>query len=117
MAHSLLLFKQRLSNEVEQLRTILLWELSQSDNSYEQTLSVKLKSTPTTKWVELLQNNVYPTLSEQVTRLNKVEAALCQFEQGVYGFCADCETQISVSKLNKDPTEQRCKSCANKSAI
>jgi len=117
MSHSLMLFKNRLIEEVKNLRIALLQDLSRSEHSFEREIALKLKTTPNVNWVELLQDKIYPTLNIKVVRLNKVEAALCQFEQGVYGICADCEESISLCKLEKDPTEQRCKPCANKSAV
>ncbi|WP_115718044.1 TraR/DksA family transcriptional regulator [Gallaecimonas mangrovi] len=48
-------------------------------------------------------------------RLSKVEAALCQLELGLYGICSDCESEIEMERLVKDPAEQRCAKCAAKS--
>lgn len=45
-------------------------------------------------------------------RLMKLDAALCQLDLGLYGLCADCETDIEVERLSQDPTEQRCFACA-----
>lgn len=45
-------------------------------------------------------------------RINRLDAALCQLELGLYGLCADCETDISRERLTTDPTEQRCHQCA-----
>ncbi|MBB1271038.1 TraR/DksA C4-type zinc finger protein [Shewanella sp. SR44-3] len=47
-------------------------------------------------------------------RLMRLDAAYCQLELGLYGLCADCETEIEVLRLNQDPTEQRCSSCEAK---
>ena len=117
MSYSLMLFKNRLTEEVNKLRANLLQEISQSERHFEHEIALKLQVTPNVNWVDFLQDKVYPNLNSRVTRLNKVEAALCQFNLGVYGFCADCEDKISLSKLEKDPTEQRCKLCAEKSAV
>lgn len=117
MSHSLMLFKNRLIEEVKKLRVELLQGLSQSEHIFEREIALKLSTTPDINWIELLQDKIYPTLNKKVIRLNKVEAALCQFEQGVYGICADCEEAISLSKLEKDPTEQRCRTCDDKTAV
>lgn len=47
-------------------------------------------------------------------RLNKVEAALCQLDLGLFGICADCEAEIEMERLIKDAAEQRCARCASK---
>ncbi|MGL5048558.1 MAG: TraR/DksA family transcriptional regulator [Shewanella sp.] len=45
-------------------------------------------------------------------KLNKLDAAFCQLDLGLYGLCSDCETEIEAERLNQDPTEQRCTTCA-----
>lgn len=45
-------------------------------------------------------------------RLNKLDAAFCQLDLGLYGLCSDCEAEIESERLSQDPTEQRCTSCA-----
>ncbi|MFB2801648.1 TraR/DksA C4-type zinc finger protein [Shewanella seohaensis] len=45
-------------------------------------------------------------------RLNRLDAAFCQLDLGLYGLCSDCETEIEAERLTQDPTEQRCSSCA-----
>lgn len=45
-------------------------------------------------------------------RLSRLDAAICQLDLGLYGLCADCETEIDPIRLQQDPTEQRCSSCA-----
>jgi DnaK suppressor protein len=47
-------------------------------------------------------------------RLMRLDAAYCQLELGLYGLCADCETQIEAARLSQDPTAQRCNHCDNK---
>ncbi|WP_434355992.1 DksA protein [Parasalinivibrio latis] len=44
-------------------------------------------------------------------RLERVDAALCAMMMEMYGLCADCEDEITVADLEKDPAEPRCKSC------
>jgi len=45
-------------------------------------------------------------------QLNKLDAAFCQLDLGLYGLCSDCEAEIETERLSQDPTEQRCASCA-----
>ncbi|MCE9678655.1 TraR/DksA C4-type zinc finger protein [Shewanella sp. AS1] len=46
------------------------------------------------------------------TKLTQLDAALCQLDIGLYGLCADCESEIEASRLMADPLEQRCAECA-----
>ncbi|MFQ6370427.1 TraR/DksA C4-type zinc finger protein [Shewanella sp. YIC-542] len=45
-------------------------------------------------------------------RLNRLDAAQCQLDLGLYGLCADCENEIEPERLAMDPTEQRCQHCS-----
>ncbi|MCL1143996.1 TraR/DksA family transcriptional regulator [Shewanella gaetbuli] len=47
-------------------------------------------------------------------RLMRLDAAICQLELGLYGLCSDCESEIEQSRLQSDPTEQRCEDCAKR---
>ncbi|AZQ10009.1 TraR/DksA C4-type zinc finger protein [Shewanella khirikhana] len=44
-------------------------------------------------------------------RLTRLDAAQCQLDLGLYGLCADCESEIESERLIADPTEQRCLAC------
>jgi RNA polymerase-binding transcription factor DksA len=44
--------------------------------------------------------------------MTKLEAAVSQIEIGQYGYCCDCEEEISKEQLELDPATQRCKKCA-----
>lgn len=44
-------------------------------------------------------------------RLVRLDAAMCQLDIGMYGLCSDCEAAISATRLQHDPTEQRCEMC------
>jgi DnaK suppressor protein len=47
-------------------------------------------------------------------RLMRLDAALCQLDLGLYGLCSDCESEIEASRLQSDPTEQRCSICSSR---
>jgi RNA polymerase-binding transcription factor DksA len=49
-------------------------------------------------------------------RLNRLDAAQCQLDLGLYGLCADCENEIEPERLAMDPTEQRCQHCSEQYA-
>lgn len=46
-----------------------------------------------------------------VTRLKRIDAALCQMDLGLYGLCSDCEEPLAIARLEQDPTLQRCPRC------
>lgn len=45
-------------------------------------------------------------------QLTQLDAAICQLDIGLYGLCADCETDIEPQRLTLNPLEQRCQQCA-----
>ncbi|WP_028773017.1 TraR/DksA C4-type zinc finger protein [Shewanella waksmanii] len=45
-------------------------------------------------------------------QLTKLDAAYCQLDIGMYGLCADCESEIESHRLQQDPLEQRCAACS-----
>ena len=51
--------------------------------------------------------------SEEVT-LEHIEAALERIEEGVYGFCLECEAKIPKARLNAIPYTPHCVKCAGK---
>lgn len=66
------------------------------------------------KLTELIDKLALTPLAEHplFCRLNKLDAAFCQLDLGLYGLCSDCEAEIESARLNQDPTEQRCGACA-----
>ena len=111
MAYALNSLKAHLIIQLNRIQEELLECLSNSTISAEKNLAETLKSHPQTSWMELLEHNVSPDHTTLVKELTKVEAALCQFDIGQYGYCADCEEPISLDELKKDPTKQRCGLC------
>ncbi len=46
------------------------------------------------------------------TRLRRVEMALARIESGDFGYCAQCDEDIEVKRLEADPTVPLCIKCA-----
>ena len=102
----------KLSAELAQVRQRLLDMLADSDQGYHQQLLSQLKDTPPSDWLELTANNLGPEYQILISRLEKLEAALCQIDIGQYGYCCDCEEKIDDERLLTDPATQRCRRCA-----
>ena len=47
-------------------------------------------------------------------RLADADAALARMDEGAYGTCVDCGTQIPVARLEARPMSIRCVDCAAK---
>lgn len=102
----------KLSAELAQVRQRLLDMLTNSDQGYHQQLLSQLSETPPADWLELTSNKLGPEYQILISRLEKLEAALCQINIGQYGYCCDCEEKIDDERLLADPASQRCRSCA-----
>jgi DnaK suppressor protein len=50
-------------------------------------------------------------VTRDVTELRKIEAARQRMENGTYGECVDCETEIPYGRLEVQPTAERCAPC------
>lgn len=61
--------------------------------------------------VDLTSRLDLPGVEHSVARLKRLDAALCQMDLGLYGFCSDCEDPLLPEQLEQDPTLQRCPRC------
>ncbi|BDF94774.1 MULTISPECIES: TraR/DksA family transcriptional regulator [Pseudoalteromonas] len=106
---------QHLNQELDQVRASLLFTLSNSTNLLHQSLAETLQQNNPEQWLELMQKQLGTEYKESITRLEKLEAAVCQIDIGQYGYCCDCEEKIDSQRLNADPTVQRCIRCESNS--
>ena len=51
-------------------------------------------------------------VEEYSRRLARIEAALARMDAGLYGFCRSCDGRIGLTRLEADPTETVCETCA-----
>jgi DnaK suppressor protein len=50
-------------------------------------------------------------LEDQVAEVKAINAALQRIEEGVFGQCLDCGSEIPIERLEVNPTAQRCTYC------
>ncbi|WP_151638383.1 TraR/DksA family transcriptional regulator [Noviherbaspirillum aerium] len=50
-------------------------------------------------------------VTRDLGELRAIEAARGRMENGVYGDCVDCETEIPFERLKVQPTAERCAPC------
>ncbi len=48
---------------------------------------------------------------QHATELREIEQAMLRIDQGIYGNCLDCESNIDFARLLAYPSAQRCLSC------
>lgn len=50
-------------------------------------------------------------ITRDITELRAIEAARTRMENGTYGDCVSCETEIPYERLKVQPTAERCAPC------
>jgi DnaK suppressor protein len=50
-------------------------------------------------------------VTRDITELRAIEAARIRMENGTYGDCVHCETEIPYERLEVQPTAERCAPC------
>jgi len=50
-------------------------------------------------------------ITRDITELRAIEAARKRMENGTYGDCVKCETEIPYERLKVQPTAERCAPC------
>jgi len=104
--------QKKLNDEIAQVKSKILNMLSQSVYPTHQYLMTILINTETNEWLDYATENLGPEYNLLINRMTKLEAAVSQIEIGQYGYCCDCEEEISKEQLELDPATQRCKKCA-----
>lgn len=102
--------EQRLLAVAEERRHDFLQTLQQLDA----TLADTLQQLPTDEWPDYTPLSAWPQLQPQLKALKQVDAALCQWQIGLYGLCSDCEAELTHEQLYADPCRQRCDPCEQK---
>ncbi len=65
--------------------------------------------------VELENGEVLEALGcEAEIEINKINSALIRMDEGTYGECIDCGTEIPPARLEVRPFASRCVDCATK---
>ncbi|GHA10124.1 transcriptional regulator, TraR/DksA family protein [Oceanisphaera arctica] len=102
--------EQRLQAEAAHRRQTFLQALQALDAP----LATALQRLPTDEWADHPPLAAWPQLHPQLNALKQIDAALCQWQLGLYGLCSDCEAVIPREQLLQDPCRQRCDYCEQK---
>jgi DnaK suppressor protein len=109
VTHDLDAFRGRLREEERDLRAA-------SDRSAAERAPVQLdqQSVGRLSRMDALQVQAMAKAEQErrQTRLRRVEMALARIESGDFGYCAQCDEDIEVKRLEADPTVPLCIKCA-----
>ena len=117
---------QRLTDEqIEQLKSILLSEREQLSEVADVDLG-RLRKQPFRKLAGEVHDQGDESIADQVAGLNAeladrraleihaIDEALRRIDQGTYGICVDCGTDIAFERLKAFPMAKRCIDCKAK---
>lgn len=96
---------QKLSDEKSQLLHKLMGNLK------DHHLSPDNHDSSVTHVIKQAKGLYIDSLNKDAIRLEKVDASLALIETQMYGFCVDCEEELEVSQILRDPAENRCLRC------
>ncbi|HJS14135.1 MAG TPA: hypothetical protein VJ795_03615 [Rheinheimera sp.] len=103
--------KIKLEAELAQLSHDIMTVVTASTQDDYSQLQLLLLTQPQSLWPELLEGKSCGSLKQKQQRLEQVLAALGQFQMGLFGLCAQCDSPISPEALNHDPATLLCDLC------
>lgn len=92
----------------------LVTTLLQSKEQTWQQEADKLQHLSPSDFVDYACTLTDPRIEPLLSELRRIDAALCQYDIGLYGICSDCEEEIEPERLDADPCVQRCGKCEAK---
>ena len=103
-------------NQIKKILTQQLRELlGRVDCSLEGLEEEKNFSDPLDIATQVSERNFSNHLcSREKLLIRKIEQSLQDIEDGVYGFCENCEEEISIKRLKARPTARYCLACKTK---
>jgi RNA polymerase-binding transcription factor DksA len=107
-------YQLRLTQQFEQLKFEIISFLTASNNASLKLAAEKLQLLNNEQVIDELVKLEVGELKAQLKQMQRVSAALCQIDLGLYGLCSDCEENIELERLNNDPSTQRCQRCSDK---
>lgn len=107
---------------IEQFRRILLQEqkelfaLKESAKVSESTVDLDQSSVGRLSRIDALQSQAMAKESQRrrEVQLTRIEAALERISDGEFGYCASCDEEINIKRLEVNPANPFCVDCAEK---
>ncbi|MCP4322487.1 MAG: molecular chaperone DnaK [Alteromonadales bacterium] len=107
-------FKVQLDAEQAQIRSTIETIFLNSDHASHHLAAKNLSRLSNDELIEFVLKINCTSLSKSIDKLKKLDASLVSIELGMFGFCSDCESELSETLLHKDATIQRCPDCEAK---
>ena len=93
-----------------------LIEMNQRSRTSTQPVNLDQSSVGRLSRMDAMQSQAMALESKRrrEIQLKRISTALERIEEGEYGYCATCEEEIDRRRLEVDPTNPFCVSCASK---
>ena len=93
-----------------------LIEMNQRSRTSTQPVNLDQSSVGRLSRMDAMQSQAMALESKRrrEIQLKRISTALERIEEGEYGYCATCEEEINRRRLEVDPTNPFCVSCASK---
>lgn len=101
--------KKMLDERDKVLRADLLREVNERDDFLD--VATEAPDPGDSSFANLSVDLGNAAVTRDVTELRAIEAARARMENGTYGICVRCETDIPFERLNVQPTAERCAPC------
>lgn len=101
--------KDMLEQRGRDLRAELHREMNEKDEYID--VAPELSDPADSSFASLAADLGHAAVSRDLTELRSVEAALKRMENGTYGDCVNCVTEIPYERLKVQPTAERCTPC------
>ena len=101
--------KQLLNEREKALREDLQREIGERDDYVD--VATEAPDPGDSSFANLAVDLGNAAVTRDITELRKIEAARQRMENGTYGECVECETEIPYGRLEVQPTAERCAPC------
>jgi DnaK suppressor protein len=107
-------FQAQLLSSLDILRNDISEILLRSSHAAHKLAAKQLQKLSNDQLVELTSKLDISSLAHKTNKIKSIDASLNDIDLGLYGFCSDCEAEISIQKLQENVTTKRCDICEKK---
>lgn len=101
--------KQMLDERYKELSAELNREVSEQDDYLD--VATEAPDPGDSSFANLAVDLGNAAITRDIVELRAIEAARIRMENGTYGDCVTCETEIPYERLKVQPTAERCAPC------
>ncbi len=106
--------RQALEQRYDELRKLIGSELLASDEESYIELAGRVHDAADASVADLIEDVTLVNIDRHVNEVRAIEQALAAMEQGTYGECSECGTEIEFERLQAIPWAVRCHDCQQK---